>query len=93
MTSSTSASLSMRRAPQPGLSGMTGCGPMRPSARSSAPIALGKPKCATRSPCRWPISRRPTRKENSPREPCAVVTPGHDVASAVMRSLAVMQRW
>ena len=43
--------------------------PIRPCALSSAPTLLGKPKWAMRSPCRWPISRRPARSDSSPRLP------------------------
>src|SRR4051794_27612808 len=38
----------------------------------------------------WPISRRPTLKENSPRLPAPAVTPGQDATSRVMISSAVM---
>src|SRR5215213_11145413 len=63
---------------------------MRPASKSSCQTAFGKPMCRTRSPCRCPISRRPTRKPNSPRLPSPASTPGHDVASAVIRSLALL---
>src|SRR3954451_5924409 len=89
MTSSTSSALSMRRAPGPSLPGKTGCSTMRPSARSSRQTSLGKKKCAAWSPCRWPISWRPTLKANSPRRPGPASTPGHEVTSSVMRSLAL----
>ena len=48
---------------------------------SSSQTRRGKPKWATRSPCRWPISRRPTRKPNSPRGPGPASTPGQAVTS------------
>src|SRR4051812_7943275 len=38
----------------------------------------------------WPISRRPTLKENSPRLPAPAVTPGQEATSRVMISSAVM---
>ena len=90
MTSSTSASVSIARAAHAGFSGATGCGPTRPCSRSSAPIFGGNPKCATRSPCRWPICRRPTVNANSPRLPGPAFTPGQDVTSSVMRLLGAM---
>ena len=43
-----------------------------PASNSSCHTALGKPKWAVRSPCRWPISRRPTVK----RELAALAGPG-----------------
>src|SRR5919109_2228733 len=62
---------------------------MRPCSKSSAHTSLGKPKWAAWSPCRWPISRRPTLKANSPRRPGPASTPGHDVTSSVICWLGV----
>ena len=42
---------------------------IRPCACSSCQTALGKPRCRTRSPCRWPSSLRPRVNENAPRAP------------------------
>src|SRR4029450_11252619 len=65
---------------------------MRPSSKSSLQIAFGNPKWAAWSPCRWPISREPTLNANSPRLPGPASTPGHEVTSSVIRSLAVCAR-
>src|SRR5918999_1548527 len=43
----------------------------------------------TRSPCRWPSLRRPSVKPNSPRSPRPASTPGQEVTSSVICSLAV----
>src|SRR4029079_12596804 len=45
---------------------------------------FGNEKCALRSPWRWPISRRPSRNANSPREPCPAPTPGQVVTSSLI---------
>src|SRR3954447_26807294 len=90
MTSRTSSSVSMRRAAGPGLPGKTGWSTTRPSARSCSPTALGNEKWAAWSPWRWPISRRPTRKANSPRRPGPASTPGQEVTCSVMVSAAVL---
>src|ERR1044072_609436 len=47
----------------------------------------------TRSPCRWPISRRPTVNAHSPRRPVPASTPGQDVTSPVICSLAPICVW
>src|SRR4051812_22997391 len=52
-------------------------------------MSFGKKKCATWSPWRWPISRWPTRKANSPRRPGPALTPGHEVTSSVICWLAL----
>src|SRR4051794_4782611 len=90
ITSRTSSSSSIRRAAGPSLSGKTGWWTMRPLAWRSAHTAFGNEKCAAWSPWRWPISRRPTRNANSPRRPGPDSTPGQDVTSRVMSSLADM---
>src|SRR5512133_478644 len=79
----------MRRAAGPRLSGKTGWWDTCPCSKSSAQTSLGKKKCAAWSPCRWPISRRPTRKANSPRRPGPALTPGHEVTSSTICWLAV----
>src|SRR3954469_2099071 len=88
ITSATSSSSSIARAAIFVEYGLTGWGPTRPASRSCAPTSRGKPKWAAWSPWRWPISRPPTVKANSPRRPGPAATPGHDVTSRVMRSLA-----
>src|SRR5918994_1954369 len=89
IVSSTSAGAAIRRAASLGCSGKAGWGPTRPAARSSAATSRGTAKCAAWSPCRWPISRLPSRKDSSPRSPSTAVTPGHEVTSAMICSLAV----
>src|SRR5215207_11709561 len=88
MTSSTSPVPAMRRAASLGCCGKAGCGPTRSAARSSAASSRGNAKWAAWSPWRWPISRLPSRNESSPRSPWVAVTPGHEVTSAVICSLA-----
>jgi hypothetical protein len=61
----------------------------RPCLRRSAQTCFGKKKWAASSPCRCPISRRPTLKANSPRRPAPAFTPGQEASSSVIRSLAV----
>src|SRR2546429_426458 len=56
---------------------------------SSSHSSGGKKRCAAWLPCRWPISRGPTLNANSPRRPGPASTPGQEVTSALMRSLAV----
>src|SRR4051794_36578368 len=89
MTSRMSSSPAMRRAAGPRFSGNTGCHVPLPAANRSSHTSLGNEKCAAWSPCRWPSSRRPTRKANSPRRPGPASTPGQEVTSCVMSSLAV----
>ena len=62
---------------------------MRPASWSSCRTVFGKPAWKTRSPWRWPSSRRPSRKPYSPRGPGPAVTPGQEVASAVILCDAV----
>src|SRR6267143_905754 len=64
---------------------------MRPCLRRSIQTWRGKPKCAAASPCRWPISRRPTRNHNSPRLPWPVVTPGQDVTTSTICRLGLLE--
>src|ERR1044071_1956204 len=80
----------MRRAAGPSLPGKTGWWTTRPASNRSAQTAFGNEKCAAWSPCRWPISRRPTLNANSPRRPGPASTPSHDVTSEVICWLAVM---
>src|SRR3954462_11712635 len=89
MTSSTSCSFSILRAAGPSLPGKTGWWTTRPAANSSAQMVLGNEKWAEWSPCRWPISRRPTLNANSPRRPGPASTPGHEVTSSVICLLAL----
>src|SRR4051812_10657237 len=89
ITSSTSASAAIRRAAGPSRPGNTGWSTMRPASRSSRHRGAGKKKWAAWSPWRWPISRPPTLKANSPRRPGPAVTPGHEVTVSVMRRLGV----
>src|SRR4029450_11749348 len=88
ITSSTSSSVSIVRAPKPGRSGNTGWWSMRPCANRSLQTAFGSTKRAERSPSRWPTSRAPTLTANPPRLPGPATTPGHEVTSSVIRSLA-----
>src|SRR4051794_13281673 len=89
MTSRTSPSSAIRRAAGPSLPGNTGWWTTRPASNSSAQSAFGNEKWAAWSPCRWPISRRPTLKANSPRRPGPASTPGQEVTSSVICPLAV----
>ena len=54
-----------------------------------APNAFGKPKWATWSPCRWPISRPPTPEGELAALAGAGLDAGPEVTSSVIRSLAV----
>jgi len=63
--------------------------PTSPRSKRSAQISFGKKKCAEWSPWRWPISRWPTLKANSPRRPGPAVTPRQEVTSSVICWLAV----
>src|SRR3954466_991814 len=89
ITSRTSASVSIARAAIFVECGLTGWGPTRPWARSSAPTSRGKPKCATRSPWRCPIWRPSTVKAHSPRRPTPASTPGQAVTASVISLLAL----